>query len=167
MIRYGSRFTWRTYRCHNNYESYRDRRLYVQAYLLWSVSKILESYAFPVLYSLPSCADLILVYAIQSDMAHSSASIRCRNLFWRVWSSPGLSQSMTSARLISLWHRCNQDFDFTLVADHANLSRRFTAQPPSTASRNSLLGSRLKNCQGCQIQTQLWSRSNHISCDLE
>lgn len=80
-----------------------------------------------------SCTDLILVYATQSEITHS-ISIRCRNLFWRIWSSPDSSQFMTSARLIPLWNRCNQDFDFTSVADHTNLSCKSTAQFNSTAS---------------------------------
>ncbi|KIX09459.1 uncharacterized protein Z518_00539 [Rhinocladiella mackenziei CBS 650.93] len=75
------------------------------------------------------------VYAIQSDATRDHASTRARNLFWRVWSSPSLTQSMTTVRLVRLWQRCSHDLDLTPIGDHhPNLSHAAFPQP-SLATR--------------------------------
>ncbi|OAL33342.1 hypothetical protein AYO20_07353 [Fonsecaea nubica] len=63
------------------------------------------------------------VYAIQSAATQDNASARLRNLFWRVWSSPTLTKSMTSARLMRLWSLCTQDVDLTPIEDDTNARR--------------------------------------------
>ncbi|OAL20736.1 hypothetical protein AYO22_08745 [Fonsecaea multimorphosa] len=68
------------------------------------------------------------VYAIQSDATQDNTSARLRNLFWRVWSNPVLTQSMTSARLMRLWTLCSQDFDLTPIENSARLPRRLITQ---------------------------------------
>ncbi|KAH0846163.1 hypothetical protein FOPE_11579 [Fonsecaea pedrosoi] len=63
------------------------------------------------------------VYAIQSEATQDNTSARLRNLFWRVWSSPTLTKSMTSARLMRLWSLCTQDVDLTPIEDGTNTRR--------------------------------------------
>ncbi|KIW27590.1 uncharacterized protein PV07_07319 [Cladophialophora immunda] len=75
------------------------------------------------------------VYAIQSDATQDSNSTRLRNLFWRVWSSPVLTQSMTSARLMRLWTQCTQDFDLTPIEDSVRLPHRLITQDLSTSNQ--------------------------------
>ncbi|KAI1612039.1 hypothetical protein EDD36DRAFT_272457 [Exophiala viscosa] len=55
------------------------------------------------------------VYAITSDASQDNASTRSRNLFWRIWSSPKLAETMTGTRLIRLWGRCSDDMDLTPI----------------------------------------------------
>ncbi|KIV76943.1 hypothetical protein PV11_08790 [Exophiala sideris] len=55
------------------------------------------------------------VYATISDASQDDASTRSRNLFWRIWSSPNLAGTMTSARLVRLWRRCSEDTDLTPI----------------------------------------------------
>ncbi|KIW76226.1 hypothetical protein Z517_10972 [Fonsecaea pedrosoi CBS 271.37] len=63
------------------------------------------------------------VYAIQSEATQDNTSARLRNLFWRVWSSPTLTKSMTSARLMRLWSLCTQDVDLTPIEDGTHTGR--------------------------------------------
>ncbi|ETI23775.1 hypothetical protein G647_05581 [Cladophialophora carrionii CBS 160.54] len=55
------------------------------------------------------------VYAIQSNATQDDAAVRSRNLFWRIWSSRTLTQSITPPLLTQLWQRCSQEFDLTPI----------------------------------------------------
>ncbi|EXJ62363.1 hypothetical protein A1O7_02797 [Cladophialophora yegresii CBS 114405] len=55
------------------------------------------------------------VYAIQSNATQDDGAVRSRNLFWRIWSSRTLTQSITPPRLTRLWQRCSQEFDLTAI----------------------------------------------------
>ncbi|EXJ66111.1 uncharacterized protein A1O5_10726 [Cladophialophora psammophila CBS 110553] len=77
------------------------------------------------------------VYAIQSEATQDTSSTRLRNLFWRVWSSPILTQSMTSARLVHLWAQCNGDLDLTPIEDSISRPRRLVSQDFSTPNQAS------------------------------
>lgn len=57
------------------------------------------------------------VYAIQSDASHDSASVRARNLFWRVWTCPKLARSISSATLMRLLRRTGREFELDPIGD--------------------------------------------------
>lgn len=61
------------------------------------------------------------VYAIQSDASHDNASVRARNLFWRVWSCPRLAHSISSTTLMTLLRRVGQDFELDPIGDTIQL----------------------------------------------
>lgn len=71
-----------------------------------------------------------IVYAIQSAASHDDSSSRASNLFWRVWSSPSLSRSITSTTLTRLLHHCGQAFELTAIADSIPLPRLGSYEVP-------------------------------------
>ncbi|KAK5052092.1 hypothetical protein LTR84_002896 [Exophiala bonariae] len=73
------------------------------------------------------------VYAIQSDATRDNASVRARNLFWRVWSCPRLAKSISSTTLMRLLHRASQDFELDSIGDTIQLP----PLPSQLESRNS------------------------------
>ena len=56
---------------------------------------------------------LASVYATQSRLSRTAADERSRNLFWRVWSNPHLSQKLPPQTVQELWAACDRAFDWT------------------------------------------------------
>ena len=102
------------------------------------------------------------VYAVQSDVTLDHPSTRSRNLFWRVWSSPKLTRSITSGRLTSLWQRCSQDFELTPIGDQLTWFRGPTDQVcVHTASLNTKSANR--RYQDFPAPRQVRNRSSSLS----
>ncbi|KAJ9611484.1 hypothetical protein H2200_004668 [Cladophialophora chaetospira] len=72
------------------------------------------------------------VYAVQSEFTRDGAATRSRNLFWRIWSSPKLTDSITPPRLTRLWQRCSHQFDWTPIAGLPALLPPTGSQDPPT-----------------------------------
>jgi hypothetical protein len=76
-----------------------------------------------------------IVYAIQSDATQDNAAVRSRNLFWRIWSSPTLTRSITPPRLTRLWQQCSQEFDLTPIGGIPALPRSPVLQVKASSRR--------------------------------
>ncbi len=76
------------------------------------------------------------VFALQSDLTEDNGATRSRNLFWRVWSSPALTDSMTSARLMRLWHQFNRDVTVPPIENRSNSPRESVAEVSSPVLRS-------------------------------
>lgn len=87
-----------------------------------------------------------LVHSAQSRVSRDPVDIRCRQLFWRVWSSRRLSVHLSQDVILQLWMRCQRTYDlspFTLqITNSASSDYRCKDEsPPGRQERPSSAGS--------------------------
>jgi hypothetical protein len=60
-----------------------------------------------------SLTDCIIVHTVRHRVSRHISDERSQNLFWRTWSNPRLSQSISTSVLTALWDRCRGELDLS------------------------------------------------------